>query len=120
MLAKHNALRQQLGLGSLKMNSTLSKVAQNQAAYNASIGTISHADARGGQVWDRATAAGYMWTHIGENLADVSHLDKVFDLWVASPGHYRNMTDPSFKEIGIGKVTQGTHEFWCVVFATPQ
>jgi uncharacterized protein YkwD len=119
MLTQHNQLRSSLGLTKFTMNSTLSLIAQRQAAYNSSIGTISHADANGGQCWDRATAAGYKWTTIGENIAFSTNPQHVFNLWVNSPGHYRNMTNPLFTQIGIGKVTAGGGEYWCVVMAHP-
>jgi uncharacterized protein YkwD len=117
MLTMHNNLRSSLGLGKFTVNNTLSQIAQGQAAYNAKIGTISHADASGGQCWDRATAAGYDWTTIGENLAFSTNPQHVYNLWVNSPGHYHNMVNPAFTEIGIGKVVSGGGEFWCVVFA---
>jgi uncharacterized protein YkwD len=119
MLAKHNALRKSLGLGTLKANSTLTLVAQRQAAYNSTLGTISHQDASGGQAWDRATAAGYDWAHIGENLAFSTNPQHVYNLWVNSPGHYKNMTNPVYTEIGLGKVVAGGGQYWCVVFASP-
>jgi uncharacterized protein YkwD len=120
MLSMHNQLRSSLGLTQFKMNSTLTLIAQRQAAYNSSIGTIAHADANGGQCWDRATAAGYNWTTIGENLAFSTNPQHVYNLWVNSPGHYHNMVNPLFIEIGIGKVTAGGGEYWCTVFAHPK
>lgn len=119
MLTMHNNLRGSLGLTKFTADATLSLIAQRQAAYNSSLGTISHADASGGQCWDRATAAGYDWTTIGENLAFSTNPQHVYNLWVNSPGHYHNMTNPLFTEIGIGKVIAGGGEYWCVVFAHP-
>ena len=119
MLTLHNNLRSSKGLSKFTADSTLSQIAQRQAAYNASINTISHADANGGQAWDRATAAGYDWTNIGENLAFSTNPQHIYNLWVNSPGHYHNMTNPVYTEIGIGKVIAGGGEYWCVVFANP-
>jgi len=119
MLAQHNQLRSSLGLPALKANSTLSLVAQRQAAYMSSIGNISHYDASGGQVWDRADGAGYNWTTIGENVAYSTQPQGIFNLWKGSPGHYQNMVNPAYSEIGLGRVVNGRTEYWSVVFAHP-
>jgi uncharacterized protein YkwD len=119
MLASHNTLRASLGLPKLTANSSLSLVAQRQAAYMSTIGTISHNDASGAPCWDRATAAGYDWTAIGENVAFSTNPQRIFNLWVNSPGHYKNMINPVYTEIGLGKVAAGGGQYWCIEFANP-
>jgi uncharacterized protein YkwD len=117
MLAQHNQLRKSKGLAQLTINGTLSQVAQRQAVYNASVNKLAHTDASGGQVWDRADAAGYSWSTIGENLAFSTNPPRIFNLWVNSPGHFQNMVNPAFNECGMGKVASDGGEYWCVVFA---
>jgi uncharacterized protein YkwD len=98
------------------MNSALTLVAQRQAAYVSTIGRLEHYDATGAGVDVRATAAGYQWRDVGENLAYTSNPAHIYGVWLQSPGHYANIVNPAFTEIGIGKVTTGRYEYWCVVF----
>jgi uncharacterized protein YkwD len=99
------------------MNSQLTLAAQRQAAYVSTIGRLDHADANGGQAWDRIEAAGYNWSTVGENLAFSTNPTHIFNLWMNSPGHHKNIVNPAFNEVGFGKVTAGGGEYWCAVFA---
>ena len=44
---------------------------------------------------------------VGENIAVSSRPNdtSLFDLWMGSPGHYRNIVDPTFDSLGVGVVT---------------
>jgi uncharacterized protein YkwD len=120
MLERHNATRTSLGLKPLKANTKLMKIAQQQAEYNASIGKLSHSDALGNNVGFRATTAGYIWSRVGENIAYATSATKVYNNWLGSSGHYKNITNGAYTEVGIGRVKKGQYEFWCVDFAAPR
>lgn len=71
---------------------------------------------------NRATAAGYVWRVIGENLAAGTGKDtaaEAFAMWKSSRDHNKNMLDPDFKDIGIGReqVPGSQYEwYWTTLF----
>ncbi|NJK63738.1 MAG: CAP domain-containing protein [Synechococcaceae cyanobacterium SM2_3_1] len=51
----------------------------------------------------RATAAGYAWIALGENIAQGQTApEQVMQSWMASEGHRSNILNPVFEEIGVG------------------
>jgi uncharacterized protein YkwD len=51
----------------------------------------------------RITATGYNWTSAGENIATGFQTPRqVVSAWMASPGHCRNILDPTFADVGTG------------------
>ncbi len=51
----------------------------------------------------RATAAGYVWNVIGENIASGQSTPREVMLgWMASTGHCRNILGPDYQDIGVG------------------
>jgi uncharacterized protein YkwD len=116
MLARHNATRASLGLGALAIDSRLAGIAQQQAEYMLSSGNLSHTDGSGGTVGDRATAARYDWTAVGENIARTASGASAYEAWLASSGHYANITDADYADAGIGLAVAGSVQYWCVVF----
>ena len=73
---------------------------------------FSHAGSDGLQVDARATAAGYAWTSVGENIAAGIPLKAVADAvqgWINSDGHCANMMNPNFEHIGVGFYPGGTY-----------
>lgn len=120
MLSRHNGTRAAGGVPILTENPLLDQLAQAHAEYMAATATLTHVDASGGNVDDRATAAGYNWTNIGENIAfDVSAVT-IYNAWLGSSGHYNNIVNPSFTEIGMGRAILGVYQYWCVVFGNEQ
>lgn len=116
MLTRHNDTRASLGLNALAMDSRLSSIAQAQAEYMLSIGELSHTDGSGGSVGDRATAVSYSWTEVGENIALTASGTAAYEAWLASSGHYANITNAAFEDVGIGLAVSGSAQYWCVVF----
>ncbi len=116
MLDRHNATRTSLGAGTLSINTRLNTIAQSHAEWMLSAGNLSHTDANGGSVGDRATAAGYTWMTVGENLARAGSGSTAYTLWLGSSGHYANITNPEFVDVGIGLAEAGGVQYWCVVF----
>lgn len=52
----------------------------------------------------RISAAGYDWQTAGENIATGYPTPRaVVRAWMASPGHCRNILDPSFRDVGTGE-----------------
>lgn len=117
MIDRHNTTRAGQGLGALTGQAQLNQIAQDQANYMADIGQYQHDDASGGGASDRATAVGYAWVTIGENVGYDTVAQDLFDGWMNSTGHRNNILNPAVDEIGVGVATRGIYQYWCVVFA---
>lgn len=80
---------------------------------------FGHASPEGNQVAQRATAAGYAWRTVGENLAGGDRtVDAVMDGWMRSPTHCHNVMQPEFVDVAVACVqrngtTWGT--YWTMV-----
>jgi uncharacterized protein YkwD len=116
MLSRHNATRSSAGVPALSENALLNQIAMQQAQYEASIGDFSHEDASGNHVDVRATNVGYNWVAIGENVGYDISAAQLYTGWLGSPGHYGNIVDTDFTEIGIGVAQAGIYQYWCIVF----
>jgi uncharacterized protein YkwD len=65
---------------------------------------FDHKGTDGSTLSERINATGYKWTLIGENISfGYSDASEVVQGWISSPGHCRNMMNPSFKEMGAAK-----------------
>jgi uncharacterized protein YkwD len=65
---------------------------------------------------ERVDAENYNWAMAGENVAFNYTTPKlVMEAWLASPGHCKNIMNPKFTELGLGKAGA----YWTQVFATP-
>ncbi len=95
-IARTNSLRASLGLPALSVNGTLSAKARGWAEHMAAVGAISHSNL--------ADGAPPEWQRLGENVGSGPSVDSIHKALVASPEHYRNLTDPGFRSVGVGVV----------------
>lgn len=103
MLASVNAARKKAGLRPLAASPLLDKAAQRHAEDMLARGYFAHKSPSGTTVRERATAAGYAWRTIGENIAfGQTSVDEVMETWLNSPGHRKNILTPGFAELGVG------------------
>lgn len=66
---------------------------------------FSHTGSNGSGAGQRATAAGYVWQSLGENIAaGQPSVAAVMAAWMASPGHCANIMHASFRDIGVACV----------------
>ena len=51
-----------------------------------------------------------------ENIAHGGmSLEKLFDMWMHSEGHRRNMLDPRFSRFGLASAGEGRDRYWALV-----
>ena len=99
VLNKVNELRSSMGLQPVTRYQELDAVAQDWSEQQAAANNMSHRP-------DFTSVYPKGWTTGSENVAwrtaggDTGAL--IFEQWLNSPGHYKNMTDPDVNSIGIG------------------
>jgi hypothetical protein len=98
-----NQLRLQHNLPPLKLNAQLCDAAQAYAETLAQTGVIAHADAHGRRADYRASATGYFYHRLGENLAAGQPTwERALHAWLNSPDHRANLLTADYRELGIG------------------
>jgi uncharacterized protein YkwD len=66
----------------------------------------------------RPTASGYQWTAIAENICTgYRNATAAFQSWALSAEHYRNLTDPRYRDAGIGIARSSTTTYWVLLLA---
>ena len=85
---------------------------------------FDHASPEGGRVGARATAEGYRWRMIGENIAGGDRkLEGVMAGWLHSEGHCHNIMRTEFTDFALACVHRdGTTwgPYWTMVLGRPQ
>lgn len=100
-----NNFRAQNGLQPLTYDSRLGSAAQTHTSNMANQDFFSHTGIDGSSVGSRATASGYRWSTVGENIAAGQITPQaVVNSWINSPGHRANMLNPNYQNIGVGYV----------------
>ena len=111
-------IRASAGLGPLVADAQLERAALQQAGYMAQRGRMSHTTGWGKDFRSRVRDNGISGV-AGENIAEGRFdLDKLFDIWMHSPGHRRNMLDPDFSRFGLAYVRDGRNSslrYWSLV-----
>jgi len=100
----------------LTLDARLTRAAQLHSQDMQATGIFSHTGSNGSSVGERASAQGYVWSRIGEDIAWGFPTSRaVVQAWLASPGHCANIMDPKFQHLGTG--VAGT--YWTLDFGTP-
>ena len=87
------------GLPGLQASGRLDLSAQRWTNTMVDHGALSH----GADFSARITAAGFDWSHVGENIAAGYRTPAgVVRAWMRSTGHCQNILDPMFREVGTG------------------
>ena len=98
-----NEFRAQNGRKPLTLNRELNAAAQKHSRAMAEGDFFSHNSLNGDRPWDRAEDEGYTARSMGENIAAGQRTpQQVVQGWINSPGHRRNMLNPSYTELGVG------------------
>lgn len=109
------------GLAALSPDARLEQAALEQARNMARSGEMSHATGWGKGFVTRMRHDGIGGVR-GENIA-YGRFDtaRVFDVWLNSPPHRRNMLDPRFTRFGLAYVEDGSgsgRRYWALVLGS--
>lgn len=101
-----NQFRQSNGLPPLESNAFLDRAAMAHSRDMLARDFFAHINPDGESAGERATAAGYRWTHVLENIAAGQRTPRdVVNAWIRSTdGHREAMLDTAVTELGIGYV----------------
>ena len=111
-------IRASAGLPALVPDAQLEQAALQQAGYMASRERMSHTTGWGKDFASRMKDNGVRGA-AAENIAE-GRFDqlKLFDIWMHSAGHRRNMLDPDFSRFGLAYVRDGRDSairYWSLV-----
>lgn len=102
MLRRVNDVRRRYGLPPLAPSPLLDRVSQEHAEDMLRRSYSGHRTPEGLGPSERARADGYPYG-IGENIVEQRFSAKeALDAWLNSPGHRRNILDPTCRELGLG------------------
>lgn len=115
----HNAERARAGLPPLDLSRPLSNAAHDHAAYMGQTGRFGHYGIGDGDPGSRATAAGYAWRSVGENIAwGQADASAAVDSWMHSPGHRRNILGP-YREMGAAAYRASDGRlYWVAIYGS--
>ncbi len=105
----------------LKPNAALFQAAGAHSANMAKQDKVAH-ELDGKRVGDRATAAGYDWDEIAENVGytDEGTAEDIVNGWLKSKEHRENLLNPNVTDIGIGVAKNAKGEwYYTQVFGKP-
>ena len=115
LLCYVNNVRVQNGLNKLTLNKNLNKSASIRAKEIVS--KFEHVRPNGGRYNTTITIS---HTYSGENIAaGQTSAKQVFNEWMASEGHKKNILSPNYKQMGIflhEDPTQRYRYYWCQLF----
>lgn len=101
-----NQNRVAANVSELAVSPILEKAAQMKADDMASKGYFAHDTPDGKNPWYWFEQAGYEYTYAGENLAvNFQNSEDIETAWMNSRGHFLNIMNPKFTEIGIATST---------------
>lgn len=112
VLVELNAIRRDHGLAPLRASRALESAADSHSQEMGSFGYFAHSSRNGAAFWKRiqrfyGPRGNGSWA-VGENLLwSTTGIDAVgaLKLWMASPGHRKNILTARWREIGLSAVT---------------
>jgi uncharacterized protein YkwD len=108
----------------LRANAALEHAALLHAQDLAENNFLGHEGSSGSLPGGRATAAGYAWSGIGENIAaGQTTAEDVVGTWLASSGHCENLMSPDYTETGVAHAVSRSSDkgtYWVQIFGKPK
>lgn len=111
-------LRATAGRGPLVPDTQLEQAALQQAGYMAARGRMSHTTGWGKDFASRMKDNGVRGAAAENIAAGRFDLDKLFDIWMHSDGHRRNILDTDFNRFGLAYTRDGRDpglRYWALV-----
>ena len=112
VLGELNAIRRAHGLLPLRLSHPLSSAADSHSRAMGTFGFFGHSSRDGSEFWKRVQRfygpGSYGNWSVGENLLwSTTGLDAsgALKLWMASPGHRKNILTPRWREVGLSAVS---------------
>lgn len=109
MLELVSSERAKAGVKPLKIDTTIVVVARAHSKDMWERGYFSHTNPDGLSPFDRMEKGGVKFLTAGENLALAPTTETAHQGLMNSPGHRRNILDPSFGRVGIGVIDGGIY-----------
>ncbi len=110
--------------GPVQWNDALKEAALEHSEDMAHHNFFDHTGSDGLRVGDRATAAGYVWRKVGENLAAGSNdPGRIVQSWLGSEAHCQVLLDPDFRDMGVACVHDAGADhlvYWTQVLGLPR
>ena len=103
-LTKINALRASVGLAALSPDPGL---AATSCTWNDQL-IVADALSHDPNLSAAIASVEPNWSKGGENVGMGGTVDSLFDAFVASPGHYKNLVDPDYSRVGICSARSAT------------
>jgi uncharacterized protein YkwD len=120
VIQQTNQLRAAHGCPAVTSSLELVRAAEGHSQDMAAHNHFDHIGTAGDGIGQRATAAGYRWTAISENIAaGQGSAEAVFSSWIASAGHRANMLDCTMQHIGVGIASGSQGIYWTQMFGRP-
>lgn len=105
VVSSTNAVRQQNGLSSLRVNTQLVAAALSKGNNMCAEQYWAHVSPKGLTPWVFMKNAGYKYSVAGENLArDFADTSTMVGAWMASPTHKANILNTKYSEIGVAVI----------------
>lgn len=99
--------------GPLERDVLLEDAARRHSLDMAENGYFSHTSLDGRTVQDRVRESGFEGGFVGENIAQgYATVEEVMAGWMSSPGHCRNIMDPRYELLGVGRADAGGGPYW--------
>jgi uncharacterized YkwD family protein len=102
MLDLINQERSKAGVPPLKFDEKLQKMAQEKSDDMVEKSYFSHTSPTYGEFSDMTKTFGISYKVAGENIAGSASVERAHAALMNSPGHKRNILNPSYNYIGIG------------------
>ncbi|MFZ2887301.1 MAG: CAP domain-containing protein [Minisyncoccia bacterium] len=123
-----NIERAKYDLSQLSSENVLAATAEAHSEDMLDRDFFSHDNPDGCSSSCRATAAGYSWQAIGENIFMLKGWDltaeetaiMIVNGWLGSPGHKENMLKPVYTETGVGVFVEDEAVYATTLYAKPR
>lgn len=122
-----NGMRTDRNLTLVNFNASLMAAAIAHSKYMHRSQHFAHIGSGGSAFHERINAAEYLFLEAAENIAFCrGDAEAAFKIWMNSPPHYQNLTNPKFIHIGVGlspsqavPAPETQMHYWTANFAQP-